>query len=86
MDRHGYWMHRCCGRVRAPQTAEDMVSAASKNIDKYPDGKLKMAAEMAIIWLRLVDAIVLEGMGLLTTGFDAGSESPTDPTALVARQ
>ena len=45
-----------------------------------------MAAEMAIIWLRLVDAIVLEGMGLLTTGFDAGSESPTDPTALVARQ
>ncbi len=45
-----------------------------------------MAAEMAIIWLRLVDAIVLEGMGLLTTGFDAGSELPTDPTALVARQ
>ena len=30
--------------------------------------------------------IVLEGMGLSTTGFDAGSESPTDPTALVARQ
>ena len=30
--------------------------------------------------------IVLEGMGLSTTGFNAGSESPTDPTALVARQ
>jgi len=25
--------------------------------------------------------IVLEGMGLPTTRFDAGSESPTDPTA-----
>ena len=40
-----------------------------------------MAAEMAIIWLRLVDVIVLEGMGLLTAGFDARSKSPTDPTA-----
>jgi hypothetical protein len=37
--------------------------------------------------LRLVDVIVLEGMGLPTVGFDARSESPTDPTApIVARQ
>ena len=30
--------------------------------------------------------IVLEGMGPPAIGFDAGSELPTDPTALVARQ
>ena len=28
-----------------------------------------------------VDAIVLEGMGLPTAGFDSRSELPTDPTA-----
>ena len=45
-----------------------------------------MAPAMTTFQLRLVDVIVLEGMGLPTTGIDAGRESPTDPTALVARQ
>jgi hypothetical protein len=47
---------------------------------------LKIPAQMIIFRSRLVDTIVLEGMGLPTAGFDARSESPTDPTALVARQ
>jgi hypothetical protein len=44
-----------------------------------------MAAPMAILGVRLVDDRP-GGMGPPATGFDAGSESPTDPTALVARQ
>jgi len=70
--------------VRAPQTAREMASTAAENINKCRYQMLKMPAAMAISQPRLVDD--LEGMGLSTTGFDAGSESPTDPTALVARQ
>ncbi len=73
-------------RVRAPQTAEDMVSAASKNIDTCRCQMLKMPAAMATYQLRLVDTVVLEGMGLPTAGVDSRSKSPTDPTALVVRQ
>ena len=72
--------------VRAPQTAREMASTAAGNINKCRYQMLKMPAAMAISQSRLVDVIVLEGMGLPATGFDAGSESPTDPTALVARQ
>jgi hypothetical protein len=63
-----------------------MVSAAQKNIDKCRCKILKMAPAMATSQIGLVDVIVLEDMGLPTTGLDAGGESPTDPTALVARQ
>ena len=47
---------------------------------------LKMAAQITIIGRRLVDTIVLEGMGLPTAGVDSRSKSPTDPTALAVRQ
>ena len=63
-----------------------MASTAAENINKCRCVILKMPAAMAKHGVRLVDVIVLEGMGPPATGFDAGSESPTDPTALVARQ
>ena len=42
---------------------------------------LKRPAQSTISYLRLVDAIVLEGMGLPTAGFHSRSKLPTDPTA-----
>jgi hypothetical protein len=71
--------------VRAPQTAREMASTAAENINKCRYQMLKMPAAMAISQLRLVDDLP-GGHGLPTIGIDAGSESPTDPTALVARQ
>ena len=47
---------------------------------------LKMAAQITIVRRRLVDTIVLGGMGLPTAGVDSRSKSPTDPTALAVRQ
>ena len=47
---------------------------------------LKMAAQITITDPRLVDTIVLEGMGLPTAGVNSRSKLPTDPTALVVRQ
>ena len=47
---------------------------------------LKMAAQITIIDSRLVDTIVLEGMGLPTAGVNSRSKLPTDPTALMVRQ
>ncbi len=47
---------------------------------------LKMAAQITIVVRRLVDTIVLGGMGLPTAGVDSRSKSPTDPTALAVRQ
>jgi hypothetical protein len=44
-------------------------------------GGIENSSAMIIFCSQLVDAIVLEGMGLPTTGFDARSELPTDPTA-----
>ena len=74
------------GQYRHHKTDGKRASTAAKNIDKCGCEILKMTPQLVIRHARLVDAIVLEGMGSLTIRFDAGSESPTDPTALVARQ
>ncbi len=49
------WKSALARPVRAPQTAEDMAFAASKNIDKCRCQILIMPAAMAIFVLRLVD-------------------------------
>ena len=52
----------------------DRKRGLTKTLLKLPALRIKFP-------LRLVDTIVLEGMGLPTAGFDSRSESPTDPTA-----
>ena len=63
-----------------------MASFGGTNMDRGRCAILKMAAQITIINRRLVDTVVLEGMGLPTAGVDSGSELLTDPTALVVRQ
>jgi hypothetical protein len=70
----------------APQTAPEMASYEGIDMDRGRCAILKMAAQITIVDRRLVDTIVLEGMGLSTAGIDSRSKSPTDPTALAVRQ
>ena len=63
-----------------------MASYGGTDMDRGRCAILKMAAQITIIDRRLVDTIVLEGMGLPTAGVDSRSKSPTDPTALAVRQ
>ena len=72
--------------IPAPQTAREMASYGGTDMDRGRCAILKMAAQITIIEKRLVDTIVLEGMGLPTAGVDSRSKSPTDPTALAVRQ
>jgi hypothetical protein len=58
----------------------DEVRSVSPS-DRAPNG-LKIPAESATKDLQLMDRIVLGDMGPPTTGADARSELPTDPTAL----
>ena len=62
------------------------IPAGGTDMDRGRCAILKMAAQITIIDIRLVDTIVLEGMGLPTAGVDSRSKSPTDPTALAVRQ
>ena len=69
-------------RHRPPETA----SYGGTDMDRGRCAILKMVPQITITNLRLVDTIVLEGMGLPTAGLDSPSKSPTDPTALAVRQ
>jgi hypothetical protein len=72
--------------IPAPQTAREMASDSGTDMDRGRCAILKMAAQITINDRRLVDTIVLEGMGLPTAGVESRSKSPTDPTALAVRQ
>jgi hypothetical protein len=64
----------------------EMASYGGTDMDRGRWAILKMAARITITDPRLVDTIVLEGMGLPTAGVNSRSKLPTDPTALVVRQ
>jgi hypothetical protein len=69
------------GQLPAPKTAGDGLLRLGQTWIEADAAILKIAAQITITDSRLVDIIVLEGVGLPTAGFDARSKSPTDPTA-----
>ena len=73
-------------RVKMGSTAPEMAFYGGTDMDRGRCAILKMAAQITIVGTRLVDTIVLEGMGLPIAGVDSRSKSPTDPTALAVRQ